>query len=73
MLISKKELTDTASPASSSKRYIQAVEGLPSSSQHNNNAQYEHGLAAVELVFKEHEHRLKVIDYKADLEAVACH
>ena len=45
------------------------MEGLPSSSQHNDNAQYEHRLAAVELAFKEHEHRFKIIDQKA--EAVA--
>ena len=45
------------------------MEGLPSSSQHNENNNYEHRLATVELAFKEHEHRLKVIDQQA--EAVA--
>ena len=29
----------------------------PSNAQHNDNAQYENRLAAVELAFKEHEHK----------------
>ena len=42
------------------------MEGPPSNAQHNDNAQYEARLAAVELAFKEHEHRLKVIDQQAE-------
>ena len=63
------EQTETASPASSPNTFKQAVEGLPSNSQHNEKTDYEHRLAAVELAFKEHKHRLKVRDKKA--EAVA--
>ena len=58
--------TDAASPASSSKSFKQAVEKPPSNAQHSDNAQYEDRLAAVELAFKEHEQRLKVIDQKAE-------
>ena len=36
---------------------------------HNDSAQYEHRLAAVELAFKEHEDRLRVLDQKAEAAA----
>ena len=68
-LAESREQTDTASPASSPKSFKQAVEGLPSRSQHNEKTNFEHRLATVELAFKEHEHRLKIIDQNA--EAVA--
>ena len=55
----------TASPASSSKTLRQAVEGLPSSFQHNNSAQYDHKLAVVDLAFRQHRDRLRVLAHKA--------
>ena len=42
------------------------MEGLPSSFQHNDNAQCDLRLAAVELAFKEHDPRFKVIDQKVE-------
>lgn len=47
--------------------FEEAVAGKPPTSDPGHNAQYERKLAAAELTLRQHEHRLKTIDYEAEV------